>query len=228
MNGSALRESRKRRGLTQVEAAKRLGVSQTYLSLLENGRRDLTEEVARRAVSKLDVSPTALPFEGKLKQVKAATNAGFARDLASLRYPGLSQMRSAKKRNPAAALLSALRAEDLERRLVEALPWMLLNFSDLQWDELVDAAKVNDLQNRLGFLTALARQLAARQKDREKESMFARREEELLPSKLAREDTLCRESMTESERKWLRRNRPPEAKRWNVLSDLKVEHLTYA
>lgn len=228
MNGSALRESRKRRGLTQVEAAKRLGVSQTYLSLLENGSRDLTEEVARKAVSRLGVSPTALPFDGELKRVKPATNSGFARDLASLKYPAFSQLRSGRKRNPAGVLLSALRAEDLERRLVEALPWMLLNFSDLQWDELVDAAKVNDLQNRLGFLTALARQLAARQNEPEKEAVFARREEELLPSKLAKEDTLCRESMTESERKWLKRNRPPKAKRWNVLSDLKVEHLAYA
>ena len=37
MNGHWLRKERERRGWTQEQAAARLGVSQTYLSLLENG-----------------------------------------------------------------------------------------------------------------------------------------------------------------------------------------------
>ncbi len=214
--------------MTQVAAAKRLGVSQTYLSLLENGNRKLTKRVAQKAVVKLGVSPTAVPLNGELGQVRPAGNSELARDLASLDYPGFSHMRSATKKNPASVLLGALRAQDLEARLTEALPWMLLNFSDLQWKELVLAAKVNDLQNRLGFLTALARGLAEKRNDRKKEEVFAKRERELFPSKLAKEDTLCRESMTRSERNWLLKHRSPDAERWNVLSDLSVDQLAYA
>jgi hypothetical protein len=34
--------------------------------------------------------------------------------------------------------------------------------------------------------------------------------------------------MTAAERDWLRDNRPEEAKRWRVLTDLRSEHLPYA
>ena len=47
-------------------------------------------------------------------------------------------------------------------------------------------------------------------------------------SRLVQEDTLCHDSMTKVERKWLRSNRPPEAKHWNLLTDLDVRHLAYA
>jgi hypothetical protein len=33
--------------------------------------------------------------------------------------------------------------------------------------------------------------------------------------------------MTQAERKWLRRNRPPKARHWNLLTDLDVKHLAY-
>lgn len=39
--GSYLAELRTRRGLTQVEVAKRLGVPQSYVSKIENGERAL-------------------------------------------------------------------------------------------------------------------------------------------------------------------------------------------
>jgi hypothetical protein len=46
-------------------------------------------------------------------------------------------------------------------------------------------------------------------------------------SRLVREDTLCHDSMTQAERKWLRQNRPPDAEHWNLLTDLDVRHLAY-
>ena len=39
MTGHALRQARNNAGMTQVEAAARLGVSQTLLSLMEKGER---------------------------------------------------------------------------------------------------------------------------------------------------------------------------------------------
>ena len=46
-------------------------------------------------------------------------------------------------------------------------------------------------------------------------------------SRLAKEDTLCHDSLTEAERKWLRVNRPPEAAHWNLLTDMKAENLPH-
>jgi hypothetical protein len=34
--------------------------------------------------------------------------------------------------------------------------------------------------------------------------------------------------MTDAERRWLRQHRPPQAEHWNLLTDLRPEHLPYA
>jgi hypothetical protein len=47
-------------------------------------------------------------------------------------------------------------------------------------------------------------------------------------SRLAREETLCHDSLTQAERRWLRSNRSEEARHWNLLTDLSPEHLSHA
>jgi hypothetical protein len=74
------------------------------------------------------------------------------------------------------------------------------------------------LQNRLGFLVAVGKDLAA---DRaELESAFKQLsavEQQLERARLAREDTLWRDSMPKAERRWLEENRSPVATRhWNL------------
>jgi hypothetical protein len=135
--------------------------------------------------------------------------------------------KSARK-NPAEILLTALSAEDLESRLVEALPWLAAKYADLDWKETIKIAKINDLQNRLGFVVNVARRLTERLGNTEKANALRRAEEMLAFSRLYREDTLCRASMTEAERKWLKANRSAEAKFWRLLTDLSPEHLDYA
>ncbi len=46
-NGPAIREFRRRMGLTQVELAKRIGVTQGHLANVEAGRHTLSEANAR-------------------------------------------------------------------------------------------------------------------------------------------------------------------------------------
>jgi hypothetical protein len=46
-------------------------------------------------------------------------------------------------------------------------------------------------------------------------------------SRLAREDTLCEESMAQSERAWLRESRSNLACHWNLLCAMTPEDLTY-
>jgi hypothetical protein len=125
-------------------------------------------------------------------------------------------------------MLSALSANNLDSRLAEALPWVLLKHPDLNWEWLVRAAKVNDLQNKLGFVTNVARRLAEKLGKHETVSWLREQESVLERSRLVREETLCHDSLTQSERRWLQSNRSDEAKHWNLLTDLSPEHLSNA
>jgi len=148
-------------------------------------------------------------------------------DLGTLGYPGFSYLRAEHKRNPAELLSYALNQSDLDARVVEALPWMTCEYADMNWDWLVGHAKQNDRQNRLGFVVALAGELAEKKGDSSRSEKLNQYRELLDRSRLVREDTLCHDSMTRAERKWLEKNRPPEARHWHLLTDLDLKHVTY-
>lgn len=152
----------------------------------------------------------------------------FARHLAGLGYPGFSHLRG-REANPAAVLLEALIQEDLDVRLAEALPWIVLTFPDLDWAWLIREAKLRDVQNRLGFVAELGLGLAVGQPQWgpaiERLSAAA---QSLERARLVREDTLCRESMPDAEREWLAMTRSPLARHWNLLTGLTVDQLSYA
>jgi len=131
-------------------------------------------------------------------------------------------------KNPGDVLLTALAQDDLEPRLVEALPWLVLQYWTLDWSWVVPAAKRHDLQNRLGFVVGMARSLAERAGDERETCALADVASQLDRSRLALEDTLCRSSLPEAERRWLAEHRPAAARHWNLLTDWTVDALRYA
>jgi transcriptional regulator with XRE-family HTH domain len=221
MTGAELRTGRKQRGWTQAELAERLGVSQGYVCLLERAQRPVPAALAQKAMRLLDLPATALPVGSTSTALvdDAATTA-----LATLGYPGFAYRRRRQSLNPAELPLRAVKTADLDARVVEALVWVALTYANLDWDWLVRQAKLDDLQNRLGFLVTLARQLADQRENAEASARLARAEQALEYSRLQREDAF-RLSMTEVERKWLRQHRSPEATRWNVLTNLNASEL---
>jgi len=227
MKPEELKLGRKRTGLTQNSAASKLGVSQPYLSLLESGKRSLSGALARRAARLFGLPSTVFPLPNDLQEPPRSSNENVAKDLAALGYPGFSYLRPGQKRNPAQVLFTALGQNDLEPRLTEALPWVVLNYADLDWNWLVPRVKSNDLQNRLGFVTSLAQRVAASH-EQGKADWLAQREAELDRARLVQEGTLCHDSLTEAEKSWLRDTRPEEAKHWNLLTDLTPKYLSYA
>jgi len=96
---------------------------------------------------------------------------------------------------------------------------------DFGW--LVVEAKKFDLQNRLGFVVNLARQVSERGVEAERTQALASPESLLERSRLAREDYFYRTPRNDRERQWLFENRPDAARHWNLLSDLRPEHLQY-
>jgi hypothetical protein len=195
----------------------------------------------RGASRKIFVAPLAWSMIGRLSTrstiaIARAASASFSPYRpASVRAMGAGAERvrlrcatvSARRVNPAQLLFAALHMRDLEPRLSEALPWIVYQYPDLNWPWLVQRARLHDLQKRLGFVVALARQVAERKEQAATAATLAAVEQQLEPSRLAREDTLCRESMTQAERRWLRKRRPALAQHWNLLTGLVPEHLSY-
>lgn len=226
MKEGHLKAVRLQKGWSEAEAAARLGVSQPYVSMLEAGQRRLTPTLARKVRRAYALSPVVLPATEVRQQVRPAT---LTKELAALGYPGFAYLRGKQKRNPAEVLLTALNQGELEARLVEALPWLVLHYWDMDTGWLVSQAKLRNLQNRLGFVVDLARQVADRVKPAvvDRAEKLKQLEAELNESRLVREDTLGKSHLGTAEKEWLLKNRPPQARHWNLLTNLQVDMLRY-
>jgi transcriptional regulator with XRE-family HTH domain len=226
MTGTDLKTARLSANWTQQRASSKLGLTQAYLSMVECGLRPVSSQVAARAFKVFSLPPTALPLEPS--NCLSFKDDDLKSDLGALGYPGFGYLGGKPANNPARLLFYALDRPDLDARVVEALPWLTSTYVDLDWGWLVRNAKLNDRQNRLGFVTTLAAELAKRSNDEARLNKLTEHRTSLDRSRLAREDTLCHDSMTKAERKWLQHNRGPEARHWNLLTDLDVKHLAYA
>ncbi len=122
--------------------------------------------------------------------------------------------------NPADFLLLALSQNNLDARTAEGLPWVVAKYPDMDSQWLVQNARTNGLQNRLGFAVTLAQRAS-------NNAALLNLEEELEDSKLVKQDSLCRQ-LSDGERRWLLEHRSPEAEKWNLLSDLRPDMLRYA
>lgn len=226
VTGAQLRDERLRRGWTETQAAARLDVSQPYLSLLEKGKRRVTERLARRARAVYRLGPESLPLGETSDWNRTLGPEVLFRELAGLGYPGYAAAGGTARWNPTELLLRALAQDDLEPRTVEALPWVLLSFN-VDWDWLLPRVKMVDAQNRLGFLLQVAGLVARSSGYSDSAKQLAEVESRLEGSRLSADDKFRRASMTNAEARWLLSNRPQAAVRWNMLSDLKPEHLQY-
>lgn len=222
MTGAQLKAVRERLKLTQQEAAARWKVSQPYLSLMEHGRRSVPVGLARLLTRHETGLAAGLPLESL-----RATADELPRLLGSLGYSGFAYLATPNDvANPASVLFSALCLPHMPARVVEALPWLMVSFPELDWNWLLDRAKLANLQNRLGYLVVLARRVAERQSDFALATRLLDVEHRLEEARLAKEDTLGR-ALTEVERRHLREHRPSEAVHWNVLTGLRLEDLRY-
>lgn len=229
MTGKQLQEFRKSKDWTQSKTANRLGVTQGYWSQLERDQRKLSGGLQRKLASLGGLSPLSLPLVSaeRWQNVNDA-NESFAKALGHLGYPGFSYYRGRSTLNPAEVLVGALVQPNLETRLAEAMPWLATKYANMDWHWAVREAKVNDAQNRLGFVLTLARQLADRKGLFEAAGTLNAVEKQLEHARLEREDTLCNDALTGVERRWLSEYRPPEAAKWHLLTDLTADRLPYA
>ena len=222
MTGQTLRQARTNVGMSQVEAAAQLGVSQTLLSLMEKGERSVTPAVAQRAVTHLHATPELLPVSTKTRH----SDDQLAADLGALGYPGYGYLRS-QPRNPAEVFFDARDRPDLDARLVEVLPWLPLRYSNMDWNWLTTQAKVHNRQNRLGFVVALSAKVAKKHAKRDVVKRLSQVVKTLEEGRLAKTDTLCQESWPPSQRKFAHNQRSVLAAHWKLDTRLTEENLAY-
>lgn len=120
--GTRIRERRQERGLRQAELAQAVGVSPSYLNLIEHGRRRIAGKLLADIARALDLDPALLsdaPDAGRLQALRAAAlraddgvrpepEATRAQDLLD-RFPGWAALVAAQDR----------RIEGLEARVAE-------------------------------------------------------------------------------------------------------------
>jgi len=222
MSGTQVRAVRERLGLTQQRAARRWKLSQAYVSHVERGKRPVPERLARLLARAEPSLATGLPL-----RAPSGTADDLPQRLGALRYPGFTYLGGPSRvANPAAVVLATLKMPVVPARVTEALPWLLVTYVDLDWNWMLDQAKLANVQNRLGYLVGLARQLAEQRGESTAVERLADVAEELEEARLAKEDTLGRQ-LTAVERSHLREHRPPAAVHWNLLTSLRVEDLRH-
>lgn len=160
-------------------------MSQAYVSQVEAGARPISRKLAARLARLPDLPPGIVPpGHADLD----AADADFAADLTALGYPGFADRaaapmldfeagdtntKSAREtrrastlaptplpRNPAAVIVAILSRRQVAPSVMAAIPWVLVTHADLDAPWLVDQARRRNLQNRLGFLTDLALDVA--------------------------------------------------------------------
>jgi transcriptional regulator with XRE-family HTH domain len=227
MKRGEFKSARLAKGWTQTQAAAHMGMTQAYLNYLENGKRRLTPDLVRRATSVYGLPPQALPVADTFTPVQT-DDQQMTEFLARLGYPGFAYLRPrSQKRHPFEVLLTGLAKKSLEARVAEALPWVVLKYGQSDpW--LVGNARRFNLQNRLGFVVSLARRVAELRSNRPRSAELTELENLLDESRLVKEDAFYRPPRTDSEKEWLRKNRTEDAVHWNMLTDMRPEHLQYA
>lgn len=184
----------------------------------------MSGRLAEKLVGLLELSPSALPVGTSLTPLKSAE---ASRALGALGYPGFAYLRGRRRLNPAELLVKVLQSNEVDSRVVEALPWMLVRYPDLDWSWLLREARANDIQNRVGFLLGVAGELAELRGEKHAAATLAAQERALEGARLQREDTF-RDSMTGAERRWLHEHRSAQAAHWNMLSTMTASELARA
>ena len=220
-----LKAYRKGRKLSQGALAKALGVTQAYVSQLESGSRPISRSLAERLGSLPDLPPSVFPAEHAALDDR---DADLAADAGALGYPTFAAYAGLRPRNPAAVIVSILARDQVAPGVMAAVPWLLLSHPGFDAAWLVGQVRLRNLQNRLGFLTDLALELANASfaiDEAHADTLHALRAK-LEESRLANEGTLAR-VLTPPERQFFEEHRSATARHWRMLTGMTTAQLSY-
>ena len=117
--GTRIRERRRALGITQVELSRRIGISASYLNLIERNKRGIAGPLLRRAAAALELGLDDLDGAAERRLLETLSELAHAPDLAALgvegpsageligRYPGWARALAALARSERAAASEA-------------------------------------------------------------------------------------------------------------------------
>lgn len=151
--------------------------------------------------------------------------------IGALGYPGFinlfTEVEVEQSHDPGVVLMAALSCDKVDERVVESLPWLVLRYESLDWQWLVREAQRRAVQNRLGFVVALALEVAASGDcSMERLTMLSNIEERLFECRIDKEDTGW-QKMPAARKKAVREARSTEAKQWRLLTEVRAQDLAY-
>jgi hypothetical protein len=167
-----------------------------------------------------------LSDEAKRSARERSSDNQLAADLGALGYPGFRYL-SGEPRDPAEVLLDALDRDNLDARVVEALPWLPLRYPQMNWPWLVAQVKLRNRQNRLGFIVNLSARAAVLRAQRSIARSLYQVVAELRKARLAKDDTLCQAWWPPSQRRYVHEKRSRVAAYWNIDTRLTEKDLAY-
>lgn len=112
--------------------------------------------------------------------------------------------------------MDALDRSDLDVRTAEGLPWVVLQYSHLDWPWLLREVKLRNRQNRLGFVVSLVKGAALQNGVLAVLMSLEPVSGQLEDARLAKEDTLCQESWPASRKQHARERRSNLAAHWKL------------
>jgi hypothetical protein len=150
--------------------------------------------------------------------------------LGALGYPGFlslfSELEAEEGHDPAVVLMAALACDRLDDAVVEALPWLVLRYENLDWHWLLAEARRRGVQNRLGFVVSLAVRAAAGSLGMERLTRLAAIEEELFACRLPKQETRWLR-VPPARRQFVAARRSAEAAQWGVSSCLRPDEIRF-
>jgi hypothetical protein len=150
--------------------------------------------------------------------------------LGALGYPGFqslfSGLEAEEGHDPAVVLMAALACDRLDELVVEALPWLVLRFDNLDWQWLLAEARRRGVQNRLGFVVSLAVRAAAGSLGMDRLTRLAAIEEDLFACRLPKQETRWLR-MPPARRHSAAARRSQEAAQWGVPSSLRPDEIRF-
>ena len=182
--GTRIRQRRRETGLTQVELARRIGISASYLNLIEWNKRRIAGSLLRRTAEELNLGIDDLEGSAERRLFETLTEVAHLPELSSLdieddhtgeligRFPGWARAMAALARSEREA---TVRAQTLSDRLSndpflsETVHRMLTRIAAIRSaaDSVDEASKgLPDLSRRLDAVAVRAEQLIGAYGDR--------------------------------------------------------------
>lgn len=226
--GEKLKKIRRDRQLSQQNLSGLLDISQAQFSKIESGKQSLTAEQFLYLIEKFNLSIDQFVKEKKLNDITAILqNALIQLGATHLRQvPHIIVPQKYLDYNE--VIIETLLLAPSSRLITALAPVIIKNYSEISYHLIIDRLETQKLTNRFGWvLEATWRKIYTGEKayyllERKLLDLGHPKKNKINPNEFF-EDTLDRDILTEKTLNQVLKNRDYLAKKWHIITRLKIE-----